>query len=940
MAEKTYRISKVASELNVSFQTLIERLVQKGFEVESKPTAKITDEMYTFLHTEFKSDKAAKEESKTLGAKLKTQKTEEKPIVKKVIEKVEQPEVKKPATEEKEEDDQILIKSNQLNDISEEPVKQPEEVEVKQPEEDKIAEIIEPEDAKHTLKGMKVIGKIDLSEFEKKSGSGKKKEEPKLEKPVSEKVTIETKDTEPEIIKEKPKDIFETPKEKTKILEPAEEEIIKVKPQFEKLSGLTIKGKIELKPEESRGGRNQNTKGPLPEDLKKKKKRVRKVVEKVKIDEEIKDKRIKKKETGAPKTQITDKEIQEKLKATLSRIGGSGRGKNIKSKFKKQRREDNQFERLQEQEQLDREQKILKVTEFVSANELANLMSVNVNDVITTCFNLGLMVSINQRLDAETITIVADEFGFETEFVDAESQLAISEEEVDTEEELIPRPPIVTVMGHVDHGKTSLLDYIRKANVISGEAGGITQHIGAYEVKLADDKKITFLDTPGHEAFTAMRARGAKVTDVAVIIIAADDNVMPQTKEAISHAQAAGVPMIFAINKIDKDGAKPDRIREELSQMNLLVEEWGGKYQCQEISAKNGINIDKLLEKILLEAELLELKANPKRRAKGTVIEAKLDKGRGIVANLLVQTGTLRVGDHLVAGPYYGKVKALFNERNQKIDEAGPSTPVSILGFSGAPAAGDPFNSMINEQEAKEIANKRFQLQREQGIRSTKHITLDEIGRRLAVGNFKELNLVVKGDVDGSVEALSDSLLKLSTEEIQINVIHKGVGQITESDVLLASASDAIIIGFQVRPAPGAKKLAEHEQIDIRLYSIIYKAIEEIKSAMEGMLSPEVIEKIIGNVEVREVFKISKVGTIAGCMVVEGKITRNSQIRLIRDGVVIHTGKLDTLKRFKEDVKEVSKGFDCGIFIHKYNEIEVGDNIEAFVEEEVKRKLK
>lgn len=946
MADKTYRISKVASELNVSFQTLIERLVQKGFEVESKPTAKITDEMYAFLHSEFKSDKAAKEESKTLGAKLKTQKVEEKPIVKKPVEKEEKPVVKKPEIE-KEEDEQVLIKSNQFVDKVEEPVKQPEVIEEKKPEveevvekeEEKAPEIIESETSKHTLKGMKVLGKIDLSEFDKKS-SGKKKEETKVEKPVSIKETIETKETEPEIIEEKPEDIVEAPKEKTKIVEPVEEEIIKVKPQFEKLSGLTIKGKIELRPEEPRGGRNQNTKGPLPEDLKKKKKRVRKVVEKVKIDEEIKDKRIKKKETGPPKTQITDKEIQEKLKATLSRIGGSGRGKNIKSKFKKQRREDNQFERLQEQEQLDREQKILKVTEFVSANELANLMSVNVNDVITTCFNLGLMVSINQRLDAETITIVADEFGFETEFVDAESQLAISEEEVDTEADLIPRPPIVTVMGHVDHGKTSLLDYIRKANVISGEAGGITQHIGAYEVKLADDKKITFLDTPGHEAFTAMRARGAKVTDVAVIIIAADDNVMPQTKEAISHAQAAGVPMIFAINKIDKDGAKPDRIREELSQMNLLVEEWGGKYQCQEISAKNGINIDKLLEKILLEAELLELKANPKRRAKGTVIEAKLDKGRGIVANLLVQTGTLRVGDHLVAGPYYGKVKALFNERNQKIDEAGPSTPVSILGFSGAPAAGDPFNSMVNEQEAKEIANKRFQLQREQGIRSTKHITLDEIGRRLAVGNFKELNLVVKGDVDGSVEALSDSLLKLSTEEIQINVIHKGVGQITESDVLLASASDAIIIGFQVRPAPGAKKLAEHEQIDIRLYSIIYKAIEEIKSAMEGMLSPEVIEKIIGNVEVREVFKISKVGTIAGCMVVDGKITRNSQIRLIRDGVVIHTGKLDTLKRFKEDVKEVSKGFDCGIFIHKYNEIEVGDHIEAFVEEEVKRKLK
>jgi translation initiation factor IF-2 len=574
----------------------------------------------------------------------------------------------------------------------------------------------------------------------------------------------------------------------------------------------------------------------------------------------------------------------------------------------------------------------------LTANDLAKMMDVQVTQVISTCFSLGLMVSINQRLDAETITLVADEFGYEVEFVDAQDTIAI-EEEQDDPSTLVPRPPIVTVMGHVDHGKTSLLDYIRKANVIAGEAGGITQHIGAYEVQIPSGQKITFLDTPGHEAFTAMRARGAKVTDIAVIVIAADDSIMPQTREAISHAQAANVPMIFAINKVDKEGANPEKIREALSAMNILVEEWGGKFQSQEISAKKGLNIDKLLEKILLEAELLDLKANPNRKAKGTIVEARLDKGRGVVASVLIEAGTLKVGDHLVAGAHYAKVKALFNERNQRVEFAGPSTPVSMLGFSEAPSAGDPLIVLGSEDEAKDLANKREQLLREQGIRTTKHITLDEIGRRLAIGNFKELNLIIKGDVNGSVEALSDSLLNLSNKEVMVKVIHKGVGQITESDVLLASASDAIIIGFQVRPSSSAKKIAETEQIDIRHYSVIYQAIDEIKAAIEGMLSPEIKETIIGSVDVRDVFKITKVGTIAGCMVTDGKITRQAKIRVIRDGVVVHTGAIDSLKRFKDDVKDVVKGFECGISLKNYQDIQVGDVFEVFEETSIARKL-
>ncbi|MEO6499988.1 MAG: translation initiation factor IF-2, partial [Mucilaginibacter sp.] len=581
----------------------------------------------------------------------------------------------------------------------------------------------------------------------------------------------------------------------------------------------------------------------------------------------------------------------------------------------------------------------LKVTEFVTANELASMMDVPVTQIIQTCMSLGMFVSINQRLDAETLSIVAEEFGYQVEFVKPQDEEASIEEE-DNVADLIPRAPIVTIMGHVDHGKTSLLDFIRKTNVIGGEAGGITQHIGAYEVTLPENKgKITFLDTPGHEAFTAMRARGAKVTDIVIIVIAADDSVMPQTREAINHAQAAGAPIIFAFNKIDRPGANADKVREQLSAMNILVEEWGGKYQTQEISAKTGLNIELLLEKVLLEAELLELTANPNKRAVGTVIEAALDKGRGIVTTILVQAGTLRVGDPILAGCYSGRVKALTNERGQRVESAGPSTPVQVLGMQGAPTAGDRFNSLESEVEAREIANKRLQLQREQGLRTQKHITLDEIGRRLAVGNFKELNIIVKGDVDGSIEALSDSLLKLSTEQIQVNIISKAVGQISESDVLLASASDAIIIGFQVRPSGGARKLAEAEQIDIRLYSIIYDAINEIKAAMEGMLAPTFEEKIVANVEIRETFKISKVGTIAGCMVLDGKINRNSKIRIVRQGVVIYTGELASLKRFKDDVKEVATGYECGLNIQNFNNIEEGDIVEAYENVEIKRKL-
>jgi translation initiation factor IF-2 len=634
--------------------------------------------------------------------------------------------------------------------------------------------------------------------------------------------------------------------------------------------------------------------------------------------------------------EVSEEDVQKQIKDTLARLTSKG-GKSKASKYRRDKRDAVASRMTEEMERQEIERGVLRVTEFVTVSELASMMNTTVTDVITACMNLGLMVSINQRLDAEALVVVAEEFGFKVEFVTVEIQEAISNEE-DKPEDLVPRPPIVTVMGHVDHGKTSLLDNIRNANVIAGEAGGITQHIGAYSVKLDDGRRITFLDTPGHEAFTAMRARGAKITDVAIIIIAADDSVMPQTVEAINHASAAGVPIVFAINKVDKDGANPDKIREELAAMNYLVEDWGGKYQCQEISAKKGINVDKLLEKVLLEAEFLDLKANPDKKAQGGIIESTLDKGRGHVATILVEAGTLRVGDVMVAGTYSGRVKAMFNERGQRLDEAGPSTPVQVLGLNGAPQAGDTFNVVADDKQAREIANKREQLQRMQDLKTQRHITLDEIGRRIAIGNFKELNIIIKGDVDGSIEALTDSLIKLSKEEVQVNVIHKAVGPISESDVLLAAASNAIIIGFQVRPSASARKLAEKEEIEIRLYSIIYDAINEIKDAIEGMLAPVMKEEITCSVEVLETFKITKVGTIAGCIVREGKITRNTKIRVIRDGIVVYTGKLGSLKRFKDDAKEVTTGMECGLNIENFNDIKAGDIVEGYEEVEVKRK--
>ena len=636
--------------------------------------------------------------------------------------------------------------------------------------------------------------------------------------------------------------------------------------------------------------------------------------------------------------EVTEEDVQKQVKETLARLTNKDKGLKKAAKWRKEKKEINAEREREAHELEEAESRVLKLTEFVTANDLASLMDVPVNKVIGTCMSLGVMVSINQRLDAETINIVAEEFGFETEYVSAEVVEAINQEE-DTEDQLVNRPPIVTVMGHVDHGKTSLLDYIRKANVIAGEAGGITQHIGAYNVKLADGRHITFLDTPGHEAFTAMRARGAKVTDICIIIVAADDNVMPQTVEAINHASAAGVPIVFAINKIDKPAANPEKVKEELANMNYLVEEWGGKYQSQDISAKKGTGVEELMEKVLLEAEMLELKANPDRRATGSIIESSLDKGRGYVATVLVQNGTLRVGDVILAGTHFGRIKAMFNERNQRIKEAGPSEPALILGLNGAPTAGDTFNVMESEPEAREIANKREQLQREQGARTKKILTLEDIGRRRAIGNFQELNIIVKGDVDGSIEALSDSLIKLSTEEIQVNVLHKAVGEISESDVTLAAASDAIIIGFQVRPSQAARREAEREGVQIRLYSVIYQAIEEVKDAMEGMLAPEIKEEVTGTAEVLQTYKISKVGTVAGCIVREGKIKRSCKVRVIRGGIVRHTGELGSLKRFKDDVKEVLSGYDCGLNINNYNDIQEGDMIEAFEEVEVKKTL-
>lgn len=1012
---KSINLLKAAKELNIGIGTAVDFLVKEGFDVESKPSTKLSPDMYTVLLKEFQGDKIVKDEAKQI-----------------VIGKIRRDESAAgigganptESREDIEEEDnttakEVLVKDTDLPPVSEST----------HPVQEEPAAI----DKEERSSPLKVVGKIDLDSLKRgkskketeKEVSPKEESPKKIEETTTEPVKQEAKKEEVEPVVEQPK--TEMPKPETDIKKEVKEDVqpkaerkeeIKTEPtadmnkenaeikppvkdqpkpavseephrgviraRSETLSGPKVVGKIQLpverKPVASSSSSSHSN------DNKRKRKRSNKNTpvnpnaaegqrttgvgntsnagnanrgggfnrgvgqpghkpgpgtQQHGYGKGRPDNRGKGRHQDTPKEEPSEKQIQDQIKATLARLSGAGKSGKFaqRAKLRRQKRDDIALSAEEAAMEEAAQSKILRVTEFVTANELANLMDVQVTQVISTCMSLGMFVSINQRLDAETLAIVADEFGYQVEFIKPEDEEITELEEPDNEADLVPRAPIVTVMGHVDHGKTSLLDYVRKANVTGGEAGGITQHIGAYAVKLDNDRQITFLDTPGHEAFTAMRARGAKVTDIVIIVIAADDAVMPQTKEAINHAQAAGVPIVFAFTKVDKPGANADRIREQLSAMNILVEDWGGKYQAQEISAKTGENVDLLLEKILLEAELLELKADPKKRAVGSVVESALDKGRGIVTTVLVQGGTLRIGDPILAGSHSGKVKALTNERGERVKEAGPSIPVQILGMSGAPTAGDKIYVMEGESEARQVANKRLQLQREQGMRATKHITLDEIGRRLAIGNFKELNIIVKGDVDGSIEALADSLLKLSTEEIQVSVIHKSVGAISESDVLLASASDAIIIGFQVRPTQGAKKLAENEQIDIRLYSIIYDAIEELKSAMEGMLAPKYEEKIVAEVEIRETFKISKVGTIAGCMVREGKINRNNDIRVIRDGVVIHTGRLASLKRFKDDVKEVAQGYECGLNIDRFNDIQEGDIVEAYEQVEVKRKL-
>jgi translation initiation factor IF-2 len=951
---KTMRLSKVAKEFNLSLGKITEFLAAKGRPVENNPNAKIGDEEYSLLSKEFSGDKSAKEEAQHVGLNLSKLKRESivvedtKAIKAKVLEEQRAREIlaaaEAKAVEEKKKAEEIAAK-----------LKATQEVEVKI---EKVVEtpLVETTESSNIISGPKVLGKLDLSTLNQKTKPDKKskkeKEEEKAAEEKAAKATKAKKKKEEEVVEEVKPVVVATPIVEVvpEIEEPKE---VFHETVYQKLEGPKIMGKIELPVvKEVKKGNAPNT-GAGAAD-KKKRKRIRKggmsqeeikkvgteqaQIAKDRAKEKYGDPRAKKPATREARPALTDVEIQAQIKETLARLSNKG-SKSKASKYRRDKRDDVREKMADEQEQSDLEKKTLKVTEFVSANQLAQMMNVSVTQIISTCMSLGLFVSINQRLDAETLAIVAEEFGYKTEFVSVEVQEAIEEQEAEDPEDLVERPPIVTIMGHVDHGKTSLLDYIRKSNVIAGEAGGITQHIGSYNVKMESGKSITFLDTPGHEAFTAMRARGAKVTDVVIIVVAADDSVMPQTKEAINHAQAAGSPMIIAINKIDKPGANPDKIREALSAMNILVEEWGGKVQCQEISAKMGKNIDLLLEKVVLEAEVLELKANPKTKASGTVIEAKLDKGRGHVVDIIVQKGTMRVGDIVVAGCYSGRVKAMTNEHGINVKEAGPSMPVQLLGLNGAPTAGDKFNVMSDEREARELANKRLQLQREQGIRTQKHITLDEIGRRLAIGDFKELNVIVKGDVDGSIEALSDSLLKLSTEKIQVNIIHKSVGAISETDVMLASASNAIIVGFQVRPSVTARKLAETEEIDIRLYSIIYDAINEVKAAMEGMLAPEFEEKIVCNIVVREVFNITKVGTIAGAYVLDGKVMRNTKVRVIRDGIVIHTGSLGSLKRFKDDVKEVTANYECGLNIDGFNDIKVDDIIEGYDMVEIKAKL-
>jgi translation initiation factor IF-2 len=912
------RLSQVSRKFNIGKHTIIDFLESKGFQVEDNPNSKITPEQLSLLAKEFADSALDKEEASSLMIGMKHS------------ENVVIDTSKESKRREEEEEEEIIIKGHHY-EAAEPKTTPPAEKEEKPKTPEKVDQI--PTEAPK-LPGVKVLGKIDLS------GTKKKAEVPAEieEKPAAKAVAPET--AEPAAQESEPVEEVRQPVKP--IDQHAGVEVIEVK--AEQLQGLKVLGKIELPAEKPRKVEKPVASSDDQKD-KKKKKRPRKRLQKDEVvgtdsgDKAKTGTGVKRPTLRPKKEEVSDKEIQEQIRATLAKLSGSGKAAGLsRAKYRREKRsavaEAHEKELIRQQEK----SKTLKVNEFISANDLAVLMNCSVNEVIAKCLELGMFVSINQRLDAEAITIIADEFGYDADFATEEEETAFLEE-VDNPEDLRDRAPIVTIMGHVDHGKTSLLDFIRKSKVTEGEAGGITQHIGAYDVMTNSGKRIAFLDTPGHEAFTAMRARGAKMTDIAIIVVAADDHVMPQTKEAINHAQVAGVPMVFAINKIDKPNANTERIREELANINILVEDWGGKYQCQELSAKTGVGIEELLEKVLLEAEMLELKANPDRPAAGTVIEAELDRGRGYVATVLVQNGSLRLGDIILAGAHHGRVKAMFDHRGTKLDEAVPSTPVLVLGLDGAPQAGDKFNVMESEREARELAYRRAQLLREQSLRTKKHITLDEIGRRLAIGNFKELNIIVKGDVDGSIEALSDSLLKLSTAEVQVNIIHKAVGPISESDVLLASASDAIIVGFQVRPSTNARKLAEQEEIEIRLYSIIYDAINEIKDAMEGMLAPELKEIITGNAEVREVFKISKVGTVAGCMVVDGSIKRNNQIRLVRDGIVVYTGTVDALKRFKEDMGEVRSGFECGISIRNFNDIKVGDVLESFEQKEVKRTL-
>lgn len=916
MAGKPIRLGKAAGELNVGLSTLVEFLDSKGVKIDNNPNTKLEGEHYDLLRQEFAADHDLKEKSKMTTVRREKRET---------ISLKDTREEEKAVAVSEEEEEVPTPKVEEAPKVVETPkVEAPEPKEEEKPEE---------KDNSGDVK-VQVIGKIDLDKINSKTRPDKKKKEEEEVAPVAETPKVEA----PKEEEKKPE-----PEKKPEVAPSKPDEIETIRVERKVLSGPTVLGKIELPVERPKSsGSNSNAE-------RKKRKRIKKIdVNKQAQQQQAGAAQQQGANRGKPgggfkkggktdKPEISEQDIQKEIKETLARLSSKG-GKSKGSKNRRAKRDTMAQRRHEEELAAELQQSVLKLTEFVTVSELASMMSVQPTQVIAACMSLGIFASINQRLDAETIQIVAEEFGFEAEFVSAEVQESIPVVE-DKEEDLIERPPIITVMGHVDHGKTSLLDKIRNANVIEGEAGGITQHIGAYSVTLKDGKKLTFLDTPGHEAFTAMRARGAQITDVAIIIVAADDDVMPQTKEAISHAQAAGVPMVFAINKIDKAGANPDRIREQLSQMNILLEEWGGKYQAQEISAKQNVNIDLLLEKVILEAELLNLRANPNKNAVGAVIESSLDKGKGYVTNMLVEAGTLRIGDVVLVGRNYGKVRAMHDEHGVALKEAGPATPVSVLGINGAPNAGDKFHVMDDEREAKGIATKREQLYREQGLRTTKHITLDEIGRRLAIGDFKELNIIVKGDVDGSVEALSDSLLKLSTEEIQVNIVHKGVGAISEADVNLASASDAIIIGFQVRPVVSARKLAEQEQIDIRLYSVIYKAIDEIKAAMEGMLSPDIEEQIIGSAEVRETFNITKVGTIAGCYVLDGLIKRSSKIRVIRDGIVVHSGTLGSLKRFKDDVREVKNNYECGLNVDRFNDIKVGDIIEAYEEVEVARKL-